>query len=257
MLLIKTQDIMPTPSFCGETGRSLAFYLAMEEHVAASLSRILPEGFTEAFFIWQVPPSVIFGHNQEMSAEVNVRYCEENGISMFRRKSGGGCVYADRGNIMLSAVSSETSVNLVFSRFLERLSLSLRQAGLPAVRSEHNDVLVDGRKVSGNACFLTKDASIVHGTLLYDVDLVEMARAITPSEEKLRSHGVRSVRARVANLKDIAGASAAVRDIEALKRHVLASFCPERQVYTLSGDDIDRIERLAEAYTDKSYITKK
>ena len=76
--------------------RPLSFYLAMEEYIARSKS--LSE---DAFFMWQVEPSVIFGRNQDIFAEVNIDYCRKQGINMFRRKSGGGCVYADRSNVML------------------------------------------------------------------------------------------------------------------------------------------------------------
>lgn len=72
--------------------RRLTFYLAMEEHAAHLLKR--DDSFDELFFMWRVNPTVIFGRNQLIDSEVNVRYCEENGIEYYRRKSGGGCVYA-------------------------------------------------------------------------------------------------------------------------------------------------------------------
>ena len=75
--------------------RSLAFYLAMEEYVAR-----LVEG--ELFFVWRVNPTVIIGRNQDLEAEVNLDYCRKHGVEVVRRKSGGGCVYSDKGNIMIS-----------------------------------------------------------------------------------------------------------------------------------------------------------
>ena len=79
--------------------RRLSFYLAMEEYVARHVDE------SEGFFMWQVAPSVIFGRNQVVENEVNVDYCRQHGISMYRRKSGGGCVYADMDNLMLSYIS--------------------------------------------------------------------------------------------------------------------------------------------------------
>ena len=76
--------------------RRLVFYLAMEEYVARNLNE------KECFFMWQVAPTVIFGRNQVLETEVNLPYCQANNIAIFRRKSGGGCVYSDMGNIMLS-----------------------------------------------------------------------------------------------------------------------------------------------------------
>ena len=89
--------------------RSLAFYLAMEEFVASEV-----EG--EAFFVWRVEPTVIYGRNQVLENEVNLEYCREHGVDIVRRKSGGGCVYSDLGNIMISYVSGRGTVSEVFDR---------------------------------------------------------------------------------------------------------------------------------------------
>ena len=86
----------------GDQGaRRLSFYLAMEEYVARHIDE------DDLFFMWQVRPTVIFGRNQSLENEVNVDYCRANEIEMYRRKSGGGCVYADMGNVMLSYISKE------------------------------------------------------------------------------------------------------------------------------------------------------
>lgn len=84
--------------------RRLSFYLAMEEYVARQVEA------DDCFFMWQVEPTVIFGRNQQMENEVNIAYCQQHGIQVVQRKSGGGCVYADMDNIMLSYISSETHV---------------------------------------------------------------------------------------------------------------------------------------------------
>lgn len=141
-----------------EETRRLVFYLAMEEYLADHCEE-------DVFFLWQVEPTVIFGRNQVLEAEVNVEYCEENHIQYYRRKSGGGCVYADRGNIMLSYITPKQMADEAFTAFLDKLADALAKLGLPAVKTEHNDVLIDGRKVSGNALFQKEKASIVHGTL--------------------------------------------------------------------------------------------
>ena len=124
--------------------RSLAFYLAMEEFVASNV-----EG--EAFFVWQSEPTVIYGRNQVLENEVNMEYCRDHEVEVVRRKSGGGCVYSDKGNIMISYVSERGMINEVFDRYLDALTGFLQSIGVPAVKSGRNDVLVNGRKVSGNA----------------------------------------------------------------------------------------------------------
>ena len=222
--------------------RRLIFYLAMEEFVARELDE------DEAFFLWQVEPTVIFGRNQLMEAEVNVDYCRANGIRIFRRKSGGGCVYSDKGNLMLSYVTKGENVGFVFDRYLRRVALTLRRAGINASVSGRNDILVDGKKVSGNAFFKLPGKCIVPGTLLYDTDFLQMQQAITPSESKLQSKGVASVRQHVANLKDYLST-----DIETFKQFVVGQFCNSERI--LTAEEVARIEEIEKTYLDESFFS--
>jgi lipoic acid synthetase/lipoate-protein ligase A len=166
--------------------RSLAFYLAMEEYVARQV-----EG--ESFFVWRVNPTVIIGRNQDLEAEVNLDYCRKHGVEVVRRKSGGGCVYSDKGNIMISYISRRGDVSEVFERYLDALTGCLRSVGLDAYKSGRNDVMVGDRKVSGNAFHMLPDRSIVHGTLLYSTDFDALETAIRPPVEKLERHGVENI----------------------------------------------------------------
>ena len=226
---------LPTPD-----ERPLSFYLAMEEYVAAA--------FRSGFFVWSVAPTVIIGRHQDLAAEVNLPYCREHGIDNVRRKSGGGCVYADRGNLMISIITPHESVDAAFSGYLGHLASFLQSLGMDAVRTEHNDVLVGGCKVSGNACLSRPEASIVHGTLLHSVDLDAMQRAITPSAEKLAKHAVASVRARVANLVDL-GLKLSARE---LSDALTAEFCSCSKM--LSASDIAAIEDIQKSYGNPDFI---
>lgn len=248
MLLIKM------PNSVNDSSRPLAFWLAAEEYVASHIGTILEgSGCDSAFFTWIVGPSVIFGHNQEVEAEVNVPYCRSEGIPLYRRKSGGGCVYADEGNLMLSAISPAGSVQFNFAAFLERLALALRQLGFPAARSSRNDIMVGDRKVAGSACFMTPQASIVHSTLLYDVNIDRMVSSITPPAEKLSRHGVSSVRSRVANLKELMPSLTEA----ALESRVTACFCPEKCSLVLPETAVSEIEIAAKSYLDPAFVMKK
>lgn len=184
------------------TGQTLQWYLDKEIELAQQMGQN-PAGEDDLFFTWVVPPTVIYGRHQSREAEVNETYCAEHGIAVVQRKSGGGCVYADRGNLMLSLISPDTHSEAVFERFLQAVAEVLRGLGLEAVTTAHNDILVDGRKVSGNACYALPSATIVHGTLLYDVNLDALEHAITPSEQKLSKHAVQSVRQRVTNIRPL------------------------------------------------------
>lgn len=177
-------------------GLPLMDYLAMEADMVKTIQE--PTVFT-----WVVSPTVIYGRHQCAEAEVNEAYCHAHGIAVVQRQSGGGCVYADRGNLMVSFVSPSTHSQEVFDQFLVLLSGALRQLGYEAVTTAHNDVLVGDRKVSGTACYTTPTGTVVHASMLYDVNLTDLEAAITPSEAKLAKHAVASVRQRVRNLRDI------------------------------------------------------
>ena len=176
--------------------------LLLDEYL--QLERDLVERVQEpTLFTWVVAPTVIFGRHQLREQEVNEAYCAEHGIRVVQRQSGGGCVYADEGNVMVSYISPSTHSQEVFEAFLAMLSGAFRQLGYDAVTTEHNDILVNGRKVSGTACYTTPTGTVVHASILYDVNLEALEQAITPTAEKLAKHAVQSVRQRVANLRSI------------------------------------------------------
>lgn len=195
-------------------GRPLAWYLDEEIRLARDVHQ-------DMLFCWTVSPTVIYGRHQQCEVEVNLPYCRAHGIDVVQRKSGGGCVYADRGNLMLSYITPDTHAEAVFTRFMLRLATALQALGLPAVSTEHNDILVDGKKVSGNACYALPNATIVHGTLLYDVDMQALEQAITPGEAKLQKHAVQSVRQRVTNIRPLLPD---ISDIDALAQAIVRNF---------------------------------
>ena len=146
------------------------------------------------FYLWRNAPSVIIGLNQNACAEVNIGYLENNGIKLARRVTGGGAVYHDLQNMNYTIIGR----NVTPAPFVE----ALRSLGVPAELSGRNDIFVDGRKVSGYARRVSKDREIVHGTMMYDVDIDTLIKALDVPGSKLSSKGVSSVRSRVSNLKD-------------------------------------------------------
>ncbi len=221
--------------------RPLPFYLAMEEYMARCSNE------PELFFMWQVEPTVIFGRNQLIENEVNLDYCHRNGIHYYRRKSGGGCVFADMNNIMFSYVTHSDDVTTTFSRYTHAVVDTLRRLGLNASDTGRNDVLIDDRKVSGNAFYHIPGRSIVHGTMLYDSDMTHIVHAITPSREKLQSKGVASVASRITTIRSHIDISLAD-----FKTHVKKTLC-EGEI-NLTADDVVQIERIAEPYFSPKFI---
>ncbi|MBP3512310.1 MAG: lipoyltransferase [Prevotella sp.] len=221
--------------------RRLSFYLAMEEYVARHMDE------SDCFFMWQVEPSVIFGRNQLIENEVNVDFCRRRGIRMYRRKSGGGCVYADMKNIMFSYVTAEDNVGFTFNRYINMVVLVLCRLGVEARANGRNDIMIGDRKVSGNAFYKLPGRSIVHGTMLYDTDMENMVGSITPTDAKLLSKGVQSVRQRIALLKDYID-----KDIEEFKAFVRANLCTGE--VTLTAGDIAAIETIERGYLTDEFI---
>lgn len=150
------------------------------------------------FFLWQNAPAVIIGLNQSPYAEVNLPYLEKKGIVLARRVTGGGAVYHDLGNLNYSIVGPIEKMENAF----EWVPQALCRLGVPAERSGRNDIMVEGRKCSGYAKRLSKDRMMVHGTLMWDVDLEELTEALKTPGSKVTAKGIASVRSRVANLKD-------------------------------------------------------
>ncbi len=219
----------------GDKLRRLSFHLAMEEYVARHLDE------PDYFFTWQVAPTVIYGRNQVVENEVNLDYCRSHGIDVIRRKSGGGCVYADRDNLMLSFVTAEQNVGLAFNRFVGMILLVLRKMGIEATGTSHNDILIGGRKVCGTACRATPEGCIIHSTMLYDTDMANMLQAITPSREKLQKKGIESVRQRITLLKEHTSLT-----LDEVKTLIRATLCNGERVLTEA--DVAAIEELEMNY---------
>ena len=235
--------------------RRLVWYLAMEEYLAKHVEE-------EIFVTWIVSPTVIFGRHQVMEAEVNMAYCRANNIETYRRKSGGGCVYADEGNLMMSLISPSTHSEQVFQAFLDRITHVLCNLGYAAAKSGHNDIMVDGYKVSGNACYAMPTGTIVHGTMLVNVDFDVLQQSITPSVEKLAKHGVQSVRQRVANLSTLTTTSKHLTPHKSTIHHpsqiatiLHDAFCTSSR--ELTTKEIVEIDRIEQSYLEPAFIAGK
>lgn len=215
--------------------RRLSFYLAMEEFVARQ------QWADDAFFLWQVAPSVIYGRNQVVENEVNMEYCQAHGIQLFQRKSGGGCVYADRDNLMLSFITKEEQVSFAFNRFVNMVLLVLRKMGVEATGTRHNDILIGDRKVCGTACRKTPHGCVVHSTMLYDTNMQHMLQAITPTRQKLAKNGVESVRQRITLLKNYTSLT-----LEEVKKLIIRTLCDSERM--LTADEVAQIEKIEEQY---------
>ena len=205
----------------------LSFYLSMEDYLAQNMED------DDLLMLWQVEPSVIYGRNQVVENEVNLDYCREHGIQVYQRKSGGGCVYADKDNLMLSMVTTEENVGFAFNRFVTMVLLVLRKMGIEATGTTNNDIMIGDRKLCGTACRKMPRGCIVHSTMLYDTNMEHMLNAITPGPEKLEKKGIQSVRQRITLLKDYTSLS--LDEVKMLIRETLCQGERRIELFTVDG----------------------
>lgn len=172
--------------------------LALEEHVLRN--RIEDD---DLLLFYVNAPAIIIGRNQNTIEEINASVVEERGVRVVRRVSGGGAVYHDLGNLNFSFMTRD--VHARFNRydlFNRPVVEVLRELGVPAEIGGRNDILADGRKISGNAQFATAGRMFSHGTLLLDSNLDDVTAALRPKPGKIESKGVKSIRSRVANIRE-------------------------------------------------------
>jgi lipoate-protein ligase A len=219
-----------------------AVNLALEEYV---LRQAQTDEDLLLFYI--NAPSIIIGRHQNTLEEINQTYVEQHGIKVVRRLSGGGAVYHDLGNLNFSFITGSQPENFRnFKKFTDPVIRGLEKLGVPAELSGRNDILVDGRKVSGNAQYISRSRMVSHGTLLFSTDLSHVSEALNVQASKIVSKGIKSVRSRVANINEFLSQP---MDIEMFRAHLLAHFfegLPETPAYPLSAQDWAAVHQLAD-----------
>ncbi len=228
-----------------ESRKTPAFYFAVEEYVATHFDD------DEYFFIWNVRPCLMVGRNQLIENEVNETYCREHGVGIFRRKSGGGCVYADKGCYQFSYVVNRQDVEATFKKCMGITASVLKAAGIPAEVTGRNDIVVDGKKVAGAAFYTSPTRNVMHNTLLYNADLSALRHCITTDKKPLPSKGVASVGAKVANVGDYTTMS--MDDIIDVARSLV---CHD-ECRKLTASDMARIDELEANWTSEAFIRGK
>ena len=195
-------------------------------------------------------PAVIVGFNQEVNTEVNLDYLKENGIDLVRRVTGGGAVYHDLENLNYTIVGRSEDLERDYPEYASIMAKALQTLGVPATLSGRNDILVEGRKVSGFAKRVCKNRLMVHGTLMYNVDVDVLTKVLNPSTTKLQSKGIASVRSRVANLREYLPNIPDIHSFSKQLEEILSQHYQDTE-YQLPEADLDNIKQL----TDKKFAT--
>lgn len=223
------------------------FNLALEEHALQTM-----DPAHECVLFYVNAPSVIIGRHQNTVEEIDRDVVESEKIHVVRRISGGGAVYHDSGNLNFSFMTRYSKAHFRdFARFTEPVIAALRSIGVPAEAGGRNDIVAKGRKISGNAQYVSHGRMFSHGTLLLDTDLDTVARVLNVRAEKIASKGIKSVRSRVANISEFLDQPMEMSEFrELVLRHIFAGASPV-PLREMSSSDLDAVRRLAdEKYGD-------
>ena len=217
--------------------------LAIEEYALNTMD-VEKDSFL-LFYINQ--PSIIIGRNQNTIEEINTDFVEKNGIIPVRRLSGGGAVYHDLGNLNFSFLTKDDGESFRnFKKFTQPVVDALGKMGVNAELSGRNDILAEGKKISGNAQFSTRGRMFSHGTLMFDTEIDAVVSALKVSKDKIESKGIKSIRSRVTNISEL------LKDpmtIEQFRSEILTSiFGGEEniQYWELTEKDWENIHKLSE-----------
>lgn len=215
------------------------FNLAMEQYLFEEAPERGPW-----FLLWQNDNAIIVGRNQNTGAELDGEYTRANGIQVVRRTTGGGAVYHDLGNLNFTVIADgRSSAELDLHRFCQPVAAALKRLGVPVEVSGRNDMLIDGKKFSGNSQRIWRGRILHHGTLLFDSDLTVLSKALRVSPDKLLQKGVASVRSRVTNMKDYLPQTVTLREFWGLLAdEVFGGKAP--QPYRFTSKDLKRIEEI-------------
>lgn len=202
--------------------------------------------------LWQNDNTIVVGRHQNAIEEINQQYVKEQGIKVVRRTTGGGAVYHDLGNLNYSYITDreDETIDGGMKRFAEPVILALKELGADAKFSGRNDILIEGKKVSGTAQRIYKNRILHHGCLLFDADLSVVAASLRVRAEKFQSKAVKSVKSRVGNIVDFLPDNVTLKKFEdTLTKTMLAG--EKYQILELAPEELLEVQKLR----DEKYAT--
>ena len=216
--------------------RNLAFEECLTDHVYPGYGIL---------FLWQNENTIVVGRNQDVYSECNVSDFKLTGGKIARRRSGGGAVYHDAGNLNYSIISEASDLERCRYQDIAGRALSFLQ--IPFEFNGRNDLITKGRKFSGNASYRLGEAVVQHGTLLIESDTDKMERFLTPDRSKLARNHVHSAGSRVIGLKEVSERVS----IESLSEGLIRAVSAES--FNSSMDD-EKLTELTRFYSGDEWI---
>ncbi len=221
--------------------------LALEEHLLSCL-----RSDEALLYLWQNDHTVVIGRNQNALREVNLSRLRADGGHLARRLSGGGAVFHDLGNLNFTFIVPKGVYDL--ARQTRVILEAARLLGAPAEASGRNDILVGGRKFSGNAYYRRGETWYHHGTLLVDSDLDALGRYLNVSPEKLAARGVASVRSRVCNLREAAPGATVDAARRAMAETFQTTYDEKVEMFDEDRLDFNAIREIERRISSENYL---
>ncbi|MBQ2945732.1 MAG: lipoate--protein ligase [Clostridia bacterium] len=214
------------------------FNLASEEYLADNFSE-------DIFYLWQNDNAVIIGKNQNAYSEIDLSYAEAHGIKVVRRLTGGGAVFHDNGNLNYTVIEKNDEESFGnYEKFSKTVIAYLKTLGVDAELSGRNDLLADGKKISGNAQCVRKGKIIHHGTLLFSSDLSRLSDVLRVNPLKLVDKGIKSVKSRVANISDLTDKVNNITDFANGLYEYIKQNGEDVTEYAFTEEDVSKTEQL-------------
>lgn len=216
--------------------------LAIEEFALKHLN------IDETYLLFYINrPSIIIGRNQNTIEEINSDYVDKKGITVVRRLSGGGAVYHDLGNLNFSFITKDDGDSFHnFKKFTQPVVETLEKLGIHAELSGRNDILAEGKKISGNAMFSTKGRMFSHGTLLFQSEMDHIVSALKVKKDKIESKGIKSIRSRVGNIADFLKEPMSVEEFRSFLLQNIFKDNGKVTEYILTETDWEKIHEISE-----------